>query len=1050
MDGRRHSVDIPISKTLVALRRVRSLRDPSTNGISTLSPLIDDGDWENGSSNGVSLSLRFLNASHAGDCDDNNGFLRSNSLECKGQREEYSAEFELDMLNSRMNYYCGISCREGQQDDGLVYSNPKQQGISRDKSPNESCCSNHEGGGLDLVSIMPPCNHLKNGESCYLSTAIRVDNSKSARKSLCKNQVKPSEVMGDIASHVGSQQCLPVLDALSAHSASKHITQDVDVLDNHHGCGLRSCWSKSPRFRESNHYSKLEGLPLILQHVNEMDVDGNRNTRHVGGEISPSWETPRSLSMKFRPKSFSDLVGQNVMGKSLSGAISRGRISSFYLFYGPRGTGKTSASRIFAAALNCLSSVEQKPCGLCRECVLFFSGRSKNVKEVDSLGINRADKVKSLVKNALIAPVSSRFKVFIIDECQLLHGETWACLLNSLENVSPHVVFVMITPDLDKLPRSAVSRAQRYHFAKIKDADIASRLEKICVEEGLEFEQVALDFIAARSCGSLRDAETMLDQLSLLGKKITISLVRELTGVISDDELLDLLDLALSSDTSNTVIRARELVRTRIDPLQLISQLANLIMDILAGKCELGGSEIRRRFCNRYTSEVDMQKLSHALRILSETEKHLRISKNQTTWFTAALLQLSSVEYSSVDTNDTMLCTRAVSNRDGDICTTSPKGDNLEHLATAGQCDDKSYRLGEQEDHRGTLDSIWYKATEMCQSSRLKTFLRKQGKLSSVCINQGRAVVELEFHHRDYVSRAEKSWKLIASSLQFILGCNLELRINCVPSCTSDSMYDKLKRSSFNFFGCSRRIRWKSLSSNEQGSESDYAEYTSQKPMMMDQTLTCSSDCGSRVPPFESYNGMQVVTTLRSSEGNLLSSGKMLLNRSVQETPRFSCSRVVDMIRNPVSFPTALTTTPKMLRKSRFFCISIIIFVYDYCASLGEGIGYANFILLAQTENEEGKRVLDKSHVEGACFSTPQPSSSRHMKPDALVEQSWHELYILQHNFASQEVWLNANQHGERYPLGIEKIHLLLKFISFLDKLWFLRDVVNENIISLR
>jgi DNA polymerase III subunit gamma/tau len=163
---------------------------------------------------------------------------------------------------------------------------------------------------------------------------------------------------------------------------------------------------------------------------------------------------------------------------------------------------------------------------------LFFSGRSKDVKEVDSLRINRSDKAKSLVKNACSTnPVSSRFKVFIIDECQLLNKETWVILLNSLVSVSQHVVFVMITPDLDKLPRSAVSRAQKYHFAKIKDADIANRLKRICAEEGLESEQDALDFISAKSCGSLRDAEMMLDQLSLLGKKITISLVYELVSL---------------------------------------------------------------------------------------------------------------------------------------------------------------------------------------------------------------------------------------------------------------------------------------------------------------------------------------------------------------------------------------------------------------------------------------------------------------------------------------------------------------------------------------
>lgn len=148
----------------------------------------------------------------------------------------------------------------------------------------------------------------------------------------------------------------------------------------------------------------------------------------------------------------------------------------------------------------------------------------------------------------------------------------------------------------------------------------------------------------------------------------------------------------------------------------------------------------------------------------------------------------------------------------------------------------------------------------------------------------GLAVVELEFNHRAYVTRAEKSWKQIASSLQFILGCNIELRINHVP-CTSDSKYAKLKRSSFNFFNCSRRILRKSLSSDEKECESDYADYTSQKPMMMDKTLSRSSDCG--------YHGMEVVTTLRSCEGNLLSSGKIILNRIAdQQIPRISFSRV--------------------------------------------------------------------------------------------------------------------------------------------------------------
>lgn len=501
MDGRRHSVDIPISKTLVALRRVRSLRDPSTNSMSKLCSSIDNLHWENSSANGI--SLRIFDVKRSCDSDDN-GILMSNNFRYKLHRERDAPDFELNCghFNSKLK-----SCPEGHQDDELVYSDYNHEG--------------NYGNKLGLACAVSPSNEAT-------SQLGRIDHSKLIGKPTYKNKVKPSEVVGDRGS-----PCLSVGEALSAYSSSMNINQDVDVVDNDlHGCGISCCWSKSPRFRESNLYSDIEGRPLISWHGDETSIYEHKSIRHIDGEVSPSMETPRSLSMKFRPKSFSDLVGQNVVARSLLGAISKGRITSFYLFHGPRGTGKTSASRIFAAALNCLSLEEERPCGLCRECVSFFSGRNKDIREVDSVRINRVDKIKSLVKNASIPPVSSRFKVFIVDECQLMHEETWASLLSSLESLSQHVVFVMITPDLDKLPRSAVSRSQRYYFPKIKDADIAGRLEKICMEEGLDFEQAALDFIAAKSCGSLRDAETMLDQLSLLGKKITISLAHELVSVM--------------------------------------------------------------------------------------------------------------------------------------------------------------------------------------------------------------------------------------------------------------------------------------------------------------------------------------------------------------------------------------------------------------------------------------------------------------------------------------------------------------------------------------
>uniref|UniRef100_A0A5B7BA44 DNA-directed DNA polymerase n=1 Tax=Davidia involucrata TaxID=16924 RepID=A0A5B7BA44_DAVIN len=931
MDGRRHSVDIPISKTLLALRRVRSLRDPSTNSLSKLSALVDNLNWETNSSNGITLGL-------VNDCEeggiDNNNILGSKNLDLYGQKEENLSDFELYYRSRKPNF--SFNLRESKQVVGSDCCKSKQEMVSGDKSLSERYCGDCKDKGLDLTCITPSSDHLEGVGSCNEPVegslqAERIDHNLSNQKSRYKKKSRSSRaVAGDVVSRLGSP-CLSMNDAPlegSNHGASLYRNEDVDVIDhNHLGCGISCCWSRTPRFRESNLPSDGEDQPLLSGEVGE--ALPSRQGRSWKLEIVPYSESPRSLSQKFRPKSFNELVGQNVVARSLLSAISNGRITSFYLFHGPRGTGKTSASRIFAAALNCLSLDEHRPCGLCRECVLFFAGRSRDVKEVDSVRINRRDRVRSLIKNAAIPPVSSRFKVFIIDECHLLRGETWATVLNNLEGLSQHAIFVMITPDLDKLPRSAVSRSQRYHFPKIKEADVASRLGKICVEEGLDFDQVALDFIATRSNGSLRDAEMMLEQLSLLGKRITVSLAYELIGIVSEDELLDLLDLAFSSDTSNTIRRARELMRSRIDPMQLISQLANLIMDILAGKCQEGTSEVRRKFFGRRTlAEADLQQLSHALKILSETEKQLRTSKNQTTWLTVSLLQLSSLGSSFLDANDSRLCVRTVHPRDGDFCSTSSTGESLKHLVTCAHGSNDSCKPGMKDD-KEYLESIWQRATEICESNSLKKFLRKRGKLSSVQFNHGLAVAELEFHHLDYVSKAEKSWKLIASALQSILGCNVEIRINLVHS-ASVTKYAKVKRPSFRLFNCSRRMCHESLTTTERGSDpSDNYDFTSENAMIRNKSVkTCSSDFGSQISQNCNHR-KEAARTIRNNEGNALSIGtsspdRLLLDdfpkcglgfdSSKEEGSNFGCQAI--SAQEPEKQPSCFPRTLKLHKKS--------------------------------------------------------------------------------------------------------------------------------------
>ncbi|XP_039020178.1 protein STICHEL-like 2 isoform X1 [Hibiscus syriacus] len=880
MDGRRHSVDIPISRTLIALRRVRSLRDPSTNSMSKFSSLFDNVKWETNSSNGI--SLQFVNG-----CTETGSELKElRGPEYYGfneRREEQGYDFGLHSVPEDSNSKL-IICenaakvgnragKAGELDD--CNGDSSNYGVNKEEvqkySPlDERYDSNFNVKGMSLICMAPSCNSMEDLASCNEPVigslpAERINTCDLKPKCQSRNQVKSYGANGDAAS--------PSIDAISNYSTSLHVDENVDTADlSHRGCGISYCWSKTPRLRESNPSSDFEDFPLLSSDTGEITLCGQSFWKCINGEINPYSDTPRSLGQKFKPKSFDELVGQSVVVRSLLNAITKGRVASFYLFYGPRGTGKTCASRIFAAALNCLSLEEHKPCGRCRECIMFFSGRIRDVKEIDSLRVNRSDRLRSLVKNAVALPVSSRFKIFIIDECQLLHGETWATVLNSLEKLSQHVVFIMSTPELDMLPRSVVSRAQKYHFPKIKDSDISNRLEKICFEERLDYDQAALGFIAAKSNGSLRDAEMMLDQLSLLGKRITKSLTYELIGTVSDDELLDLLDLALSCDTSNTVIRAREIMRSKIDPMQLISQLANLIMDILAGKCEEGSSEARK-FFEKHTSESSLQKLSHALRVLSETEKHLRVSKNQTTWLTVALLQLSSMESNFMNANDSKLCFPNAQHKDSDSNSTSSTVERSNHPFTCMCNGINSSKLGKRDGSERSLESIWNKATELCQSGSLKKFLRKQGKLSSLQFNQGLAIAELEFCHPNHVSRAEKSWKHIASSLQLIVGSNVEIRINLlVPDQLSKG---KVRKPSFSLFSCSRRLRLKSSSSTKSGSDSEVSQYASEKPMISNRQrpiLTCHSDHGFEIPRNSSH-GLEVVRAFRNSEGNILSTG---------------------------------------------------------------------------------------------------------------------------------------------------------------------------------
>ncbi|XP_010514020.1 PREDICTED: protein STICHEL-like isoform X3 [Camelina sativa] len=571
--------------------------------------------------------------------------------------------------------------------------------------------------------------------------------------------------------------------------------------------------------RWSTSYRSQDGLEAVA-------LDGE-------GEEGSTPETIRSFSQKYRPMFFEELIGQSIVVQSLMNAVKRSRIAPVYLFQGPRGTGKTSTARIFSAALNCVATEEMKPCGYCKECNDFMSGKSKYFWELDGANKKGADKVRYLLKNlpTILPRNSSMYKVFVIDECHLLPSKTWLSFLKFLENPLQKVVFIFITTDLDNVPRTIQSRCQKFLFDKLKDSDIVVRLTKIASDENLDVDLHALDLIAMNADGSLRDAETMLEQLSLLGKRITTALVNELVGVVSDEKLLELLELALTSDTAETVKRARELLDLGADPIVLMSQLASLIMDIIAGTYKVVDQKYSNAFLDgRNLTEADMEGLKHALKLLSEAEKQLRVSNDRSTWFTATLLQLGSMpspgtthtgssrRQSSRATDDASSISREVmayKQRTGGLHfskSASPasvirRNGNPSHEAKAfsrvihNNCykSSSSSEIIESEasiashdnsiastmmlNQRSSekLNDIWRKCIERCHSKTLRQLLYTHGKLISISEVEGILVAYIAFGENDIKLRAERFLSSITNSIEMVLRRSVEVRIILLP-----------------------------------------------------------------------------------------------------------------------------------------------------------------------------------------------------------------------------------------------------------------------------
>ncbi|MBD1860356.1 MULTISPECIES: DNA polymerase III subunit gamma/tau [Trichocoleus] len=292
------------------------------------------------------------------------------------------------------------------------------------------------------------------------------------------------------------------------------------------------------------------------------------------------------LHHKYRPQTFAELVGQEAIATTLTNALRQRRIAPAYLFTGARGTGKTSSARILAKSLNCLQSdaPTETPCGKCEVCRAIANGSALDVIEIDAASNTGVDNIRELIERSQFAPVQCRHKVYVVDECHMLSTAAFNALLKTLEEPPDRVVFVLATTDPQRVLPTIISRCQRFDFRRIPLEAMVHHLSAIAHNESINIAPDAVQLVGQIAQGGLRDAESLLDQLSLLEGQVTVERVWDLVGAVPERDLLALLQAIATNDPAQVLDGARHLMNRGREPLIVLQNLASFYRDLLIAK----------------------------------------------------------------------------------------------------------------------------------------------------------------------------------------------------------------------------------------------------------------------------------------------------------------------------------------------------------------------------------------------------------------------------------------------------------------------------------
>ena len=310
----------------------------------------------------------------------------------------------------------------------------------------------------------------------------------------------------------------------------------------------------------------------------------------------------QALYRKWRPRTFDDVVGQSSITDTLKNAIKRNKISHAFLFAGPRGTGKTSCAKIFAKALNCTNLQDGEPCNQCENCLAADKGSMNDIIEIDAASNNGVDEIREIRDKVKYAPTQGKYKVYIIDEVHMLSMGAFNALLKTLEEPPEHVVFILATTELQKVPATIISRTQRYNFKRIDKVDLVARMQYILDQEGIEYEPKALEVIAQIADGGMRDSLSILDQvLSYDQDKVKYEDALKITGYADQAKIETLLLNLLNDQTQDALDLVKELINTGSSSQNILDEIIQLTVNVMLA---IKGNQTQHFLTDNYLDQV--------------------------------------------------------------------------------------------------------------------------------------------------------------------------------------------------------------------------------------------------------------------------------------------------------------------------------------------------------------------------------------------------------------------------------------------------------------